>query len=390
MMFPPNFFFFSSPFSPSVVFSSTSLTRYLGHVTGYQPIRGQYFLIPDSVGSCFLTSSFASSAGLSSPSAAGSLFPTPPPSLTPATLTSRLQPYYLTSLAVTLHPTLPALTSSFASSAGLSSPSAAGSLFSTLGRLVCLKLFFSLLTKSLSGSIQDPKLLEFLPFFTFSSLSSVFASSCSSVVVSSTAGTGSSSTAAGASISGASSTGASTGAAGSSALGFLLNRARKLFLALGFSSAAATSFSVLSLSAWEVIVIEMKTPGHYPPWPLFSPNLSGLMCSCHSGSTTFLSGGCLFCSGGSFFGNHWLLERKCVRLGKHAAAYSVVFQEPTETSKQPIRIHYLGLMTGYQPISDQSFLIRSVPVVFPVQICMKELRMSEECWVVQKHGATLR
>eukprot|EP00116_Pleurobrachia_bachei_P000738 sb/3461000/ len=37
-------------------------------------------------------------------------------------------------------------------------------------------------------------------------------------------------------------------------------------------------------------------------------------------------------------------------------------QEPTDTSKQPIRTHYLGHMTGYQPIRDQYFLIRSIPV----------------------------
>eukprot|EP00116_Pleurobrachia_bachei_P012150 sb/3472412/ len=30
-------------------------------------------------------------------------------------------------------------------------------------------------------------------------------------------------------------------------------------------------------------------------------------------------------------------------------------QEPTETSKQPIRTHYLGHVTGYQPIRDQYF-----------------------------------
>eukprot|EP00116_Pleurobrachia_bachei_P018048 sb/3478310/ len=36
-------------------------------------------------------------------------------------------------------------------------------------------------------------------------------------------------------------------------------------------------------------------------------------------------------------------------------------KEPTETSKQPIRTLYLGHLTGYQPIRDQDFLIRSVP-----------------------------
>eukprot|EP00116_Pleurobrachia_bachei_P003645 sb/3463907/ len=33
-------------------------------------------------------------------------------------------------------------------------------------------------------------------------------------------------------------------------------------------------------------------------------------------------------------------------------------QEPTETSKQPIRTRYLGQVTGYQPIKDQYFQIR--------------------------------
>ena len=36
-------------------------------------------------------------------------------------------------------------------------------------------------------------------------------------------------------------------------------------------------------------------------------------------------------------------------------------QEPTESSKQPIRARYLGHVTSYQPIRDQYFLIRSVP-----------------------------
>eukprot|EP00116_Pleurobrachia_bachei_P010643 sb/3470905/ len=35
-------------------------------------------------------------------------------------------------------------------------------------------------------------------------------------------------------------------------------------------------------------------------------------------------------------------------------------QEPTETSKQPIRTSYLDHVTGYQPIMDLYFLIRSV------------------------------
>eukprot|EP00116_Pleurobrachia_bachei_P008365 sb/3468627/ len=38
-----------------------------------------------------------------------------------------------------------------------------------------------------------------------------------------------------------------------------------------------------------------------------------------------------------------------------------VSQEPTDTSKQPISSRYLGHVTGYQPITDQYFLIWSVP-----------------------------
>eukprot|EP00116_Pleurobrachia_bachei_P011606 sb/3471868/ len=36
-------------------------------------------------------------------------------------------------------------------------------------------------------------------------------------------------------------------------------------------------------------------------------------------------------------------------------------QEPTKTCKHPIGTRYLGHVTGYQPIRDQYFLIRSVP-----------------------------
>ena len=36
-------------------------------------------------------------------------------------------------------------------------------------------------------------------------------------------------------------------------------------------------------------------------------------------------------------------------------------QEPTEFRKQPIKTRYSGHVTGYQPIRDQYFLIRSIP-----------------------------
>ena len=40
-----------------------------------------------------------------------------------------------------------------------------------------------------------------------------------------------------------------------------------------------------------------------------------------------------------------------------------MYQEPTDTSKRPIRTRYLGHLTGYQPIRDQYFLILLTPPV---------------------------
>ena len=37
------------------------------------------------------------------------------------------------------------------------------------------------------------------------------------------------------------------------------------------------------------------------------------------------------------------------------------YQQPTGPSKQPIGARYLGHVTGYHPIRDQYFLVRSVP-----------------------------
>eukprot|EP00116_Pleurobrachia_bachei_P009990 sb/3470252/ len=42
---------------------------------------------------------------------------------------------------------------------------------------------------------------------------------------------------------------------------------------------------------------------------------------------------------------------------------SIIIQEPTGTSKKPIRTRYLGNVTGYHTFRDQYFLIRSVPVI---------------------------
>eukprot|EP00116_Pleurobrachia_bachei_P012514 sb/3472776/ len=41
-------------------------------------------------------------------------------------------------------------------------------------------------------------------------------------------------------------------------------------------------------------------------------------------------------------------------------------QEPTETSKQPIRTIYSAHVTGYQPIRDQYLLIRLVPDLYNI------------------------
>eukprot|EP00116_Pleurobrachia_bachei_P015765 sb/3476027/ len=50
----------------------------------------------------------------------------------------------------------------------------------------------------------------------------------------------------------------------------------------------------------------------------------------------------------------------------------IMYQEPTETSKQPIRTRYLGHVTGYQPIRDQYFLIRSVPDFTRLTFCLNK------------------
>eukprot|EP00116_Pleurobrachia_bachei_P013320 sb/3473582/ len=58
------------------------------------------------------------------------------------------------------------------------------------------------------------------------------------------------------------------------------------------------------------------------------------------------------------------VEKRClipVRVTQNRASSVRQRLEPTETSKQPIRTRYLGHVTGYQPIRDQYFLIRSVP-----------------------------
>ena len=41
--------------------------------------------------------------------------------------------------------------------------------------------------------------------------------------------------------------------------------------------------------------------------------------------------------------------------------YKMALRLVHDTSKQPIITRYLGHVTGYQPIRDQYFLIRSVP-----------------------------
>eukprot|EP00116_Pleurobrachia_bachei_P007992 sb/3468254/ len=48
-------------------------------------------------------------------------------------------------------------------------------------------------------------------------------------------------------------------------------------------------------------------------------------------------------------------------VGWQASSVGASGVQTGEKSKQPIRTRYLGQVTGYQPISDQYFLIRSVP-----------------------------
>eukprot|EP00116_Pleurobrachia_bachei_P017439 sb/3477701/ len=50
-------------------------------------------------------------------------------------------------------------------------------------------------------------------------------------------------------------------------------------------------------------------------------------------------------------------ERERERERLYLGLLSGTDQEPTDTSKQPIRTRYLGHVTGYQPIGDQYFLI---------------------------------
>eukprot|EP00116_Pleurobrachia_bachei_P014807 sb/3475069/ len=55
-----------------------------------------------------------------------------------------------------------------------------------------------------------------------------------------------------------------------------------------------------------------------------------------------------------------LLPPSLLKLSSHTSHSLTREQEPTETSKQPIRTRYLSQVTGYQPIRDQYSLIRSV------------------------------
>eukprot|EP00116_Pleurobrachia_bachei_P006988 sb/3467250/ len=48
-------------------------------------------------------------------------------------------------------------------------------------------------------------------------------------------------------------------------------------------------------------------------------------------------------------------------------------QEPTDSSKQPIRTRNLGHVTGYQPIRDQYFLIQSVLVIRKGTVSLKDV-----------------
>eukprot|EP00116_Pleurobrachia_bachei_P009933 sb/3470195/ len=59
----------------------------------------------------------------------------------------------------------------------------------------------------------------------------------------------------------------------------------------------------------------------------------------------------------------YLFLREVGKLGNFLLVAGMgLIRGQTETSKQPIRTCYLGHVTGNQPIRDQYFLIRSVPV----------------------------
>eukprot|EP00116_Pleurobrachia_bachei_P018315 sb/3478577/ len=51
-----------------------------------------------------------------------------------------------------------------------------------------------------------------------------------------------------------------------------------------------------------------------------------------------------------------LLHHRCyLKTGERSVMPLQLTYEPTDTSKQPIRTHYLRHVTGYQPIRDQYF-----------------------------------
>eukprot|EP00116_Pleurobrachia_bachei_P005860 sb/3466122/ len=62
---------------------------------------------------------------------------------------------------------------------------------------------------------------------------------------------------------------------------------------------------------------------------------------------------------GPWFDSYYVNGSDPEKLFSSGQRIQIVRQEPTDTSKQPIRTHYLGHVTGYQPISDHYFLIRS-------------------------------
>eukprot|EP00116_Pleurobrachia_bachei_P005557 sb/3465819/ len=77
-------------------------------------------------------------------------------------------------------------------------------------------------------------------------------------------------------------------------------------------------------------------------------------------NSLFRSSGWLSANQGPAFPNSHV--RSFTEIGGGECSYRLYYVEPTETSKELIRTRYLGHVTGYQPIKDQYFLIRSVPV----------------------------
>ena len=65
---------------------------------------------------------------------------------------------------------------------------------------------------------------------------------------------------------------------------------------------------------------------------------------------------------------------------------NALWQEPTKSSKRPIRARYLGHVTGYQPIRDQYFLVRSFPALWMLKSQRQQTGFGEERSMLLKYA----